>query len=67
MNLSPSVSTSTTRARHDRQTATISGGAASIGITGAGTKAVRATGVEAGCTGKKLDAAAIEAAAQKAA
>ena len=40
---------------------------ASIGITGAGTKAVRAKGVEAGCTGKKLDAAAIEAAAQKAA
>ena len=40
---------------------------ASIGVTGAGTKAVRAKGVEAGCTGKKLDAAAIEAAAQKAA
>jgi len=40
---------------------------ASIGITGAGTKAVRAKGVEAGCTGKRLDAAAIEAAAQKAA
>jgi aerobic carbon-monoxide dehydrogenase medium subunit len=40
---------------------------ASIGVTGAGTKAVRAKGVEAGCTGKRLDAAAIEAAAQKAA
>src|SRR5712692_3073721 len=40
---------------------------ASVGITGAGTKAVRAKGVEAGCNGKKLDAAAIEAAAQKAA
>jgi aerobic carbon-monoxide dehydrogenase medium subunit len=40
---------------------------ASIGVTGAGTKAVRAKGVEAGCSGKKLDAAAIEAAAQKAA
>jgi carbon-monoxide dehydrogenase medium subunit len=40
---------------------------ASVGITGAGTKAVRAKGVEAGLTGKNLDAAAIEAAAQKAA
>ena len=40
---------------------------ASLGLTGAGTKAVRAKGVEAGCTGKKLDAATIEAAAQKAA
>jgi carbon-monoxide dehydrogenase medium subunit len=40
---------------------------ASVGITGAGTKAVRAKGVEAGLTGKSLDAAAIEAAAQKAA
>jgi carbon-monoxide dehydrogenase medium subunit len=40
---------------------------ASVGVTGAGTKAVRARGVEAGLTGKKLDAAAIEAAAQKAA
>src|SRR5438477_6938780 len=38
-----------------------------VGVTGAGTKAVRATGVEAGCTGKKLDAPTIEAAAQKAA
>jgi len=38
-----------------------------VGVTGAGTKAVRAKGVEAGCTGKKLDAATIEAAAQKAA
>jgi len=40
---------------------------ASVGITGAGTKAVRAKGVEAGLTGKNLDAATIEAAAQKAA
>jgi len=40
---------------------------ASLGVTGAGTKAVRAKGVEAGCTGKKLDAPTIEAAAQKAA
>jgi carbon-monoxide dehydrogenase medium subunit len=36
-----------------------------VGVTGAGTKAVRAKTVEAGCTGKKLDAATIEAAAQK--
>jgi carbon-monoxide dehydrogenase medium subunit len=40
---------------------------ASVGLTGAGTKAVRAKGVEAGLTGKRLDAATIEAAAQKAA
>ena len=40
---------------------------ASVGVTGAGTKAVRAKGVEAGLTGKKPDAATIEAAAQKAA
>ncbi len=40
---------------------------ASVAVTGAGTKAVRAKGVEAGLVGKKLDAAAIEAAAQKAA
>ncbi|MBI1736161.1 MAG: xanthine dehydrogenase family protein subunit M [Candidatus Rokubacteria bacterium] len=40
---------------------------AGVGITGAGTKAVRATGVEAGLAGKTLDAATIEAAAQKAA
>jgi carbon-monoxide dehydrogenase medium subunit len=40
---------------------------ASVGVTGAGTKAVRAKGVEAGLTGKKLDAATIEAAAQHAA
>jgi len=40
---------------------------ASVGITGAGTKAVRAKGVEAGLVGKKLDAATIEAAASKAA
>jgi aerobic carbon-monoxide dehydrogenase medium subunit len=39
---------------------------ASIGITGAGTKAVRAKGVEAGLTGKTLDAATIQAAAEKA-
>jgi aerobic carbon-monoxide dehydrogenase medium subunit len=38
-----------------------------VGVTGAGTKAVRAKGVEAGCSGKKLDAATIEAATQKAA
>jgi carbon-monoxide dehydrogenase medium subunit len=36
-----------------------------VGVTGAGTKAVRAKTVEAACAGKKLDAAAIEAAAQK--
>src|SRR5215813_2241021 len=40
---------------------------AGVAITGAGTKAVRAKGVEAGLVGKKLDAATIEAAAQKAA
>ncbi|MBI4639042.1 MAG: xanthine dehydrogenase family protein subunit M [Candidatus Rokubacteria bacterium] len=40
---------------------------ASVGVTGAGTRAVRAKGVEAGLQGKKLDAATIEAAAQKAA
>jgi carbon-monoxide dehydrogenase medium subunit len=40
---------------------------AGVGVTGAGTKAVRAKGVEAGLTGKTLDAATIEAAAQKAA
>jgi len=39
---------------------------AGIGITGAGTKAVRAKGVEAGLVGKRLDAATIEAAAAKA-
>ena len=39
---------------------------ASIGITGAGTRAVRARGVEAAITGKALDAASIEAAAEKA-
>jgi carbon-monoxide dehydrogenase medium subunit len=38
-----------------------------VGVTGAGTKAVRAKGVEAGLVGKKLDTATIEAAAQKAA
>jgi carbon-monoxide dehydrogenase medium subunit len=38
---------------------------AGVGITGAGTKAVRAKGVEAGLVGKKLDAATIEAAAAK--
>jgi aerobic carbon-monoxide dehydrogenase medium subunit len=36
-----------------------------VGVTGAGTKAVRAKTVEAACAGKKLDAATIEAAAQK--
>jgi carbon-monoxide dehydrogenase medium subunit len=40
---------------------------AGVGVTGAGTKALRAKGVEAGLTGKPLDAATIEAAAQKAA
>lgn len=40
---------------------------AGVGITGAGTKAVRARGVEGALAGKRLDAAAIEAAAQKAA
>jgi carbon-monoxide dehydrogenase medium subunit len=40
---------------------------ASVGVTGAGTHAVRARGVEAGLTGRQLDAATIEAAAQKAA
>jgi carbon-monoxide dehydrogenase medium subunit len=40
---------------------------ASVGVTGAGTHAVRAKGVEAGLVGKQLDAATIEAAAQKAA
>jgi carbon-monoxide dehydrogenase medium subunit len=38
---------------------------AGVGVTGAGTHAVRAKGVEAGLTGKVLDAATIEAAAQK--
>ncbi|HEX3178324.1 MAG TPA: xanthine dehydrogenase family protein subunit M [Methylomirabilota bacterium] len=40
---------------------------AGVGITGAGTKAVRAKGVEAGLVGKRLDAPTIEAAAAKAA
>lgn len=40
---------------------------ASIGITGAGTRAVRAKGVEAALEGKTLDAATIQAAAEKAA
>jgi len=39
---------------------------ASIGITGAGTQATRAKGVEAAITGKNLDAASIQAAAEKA-
>ncbi len=39
---------------------------AGVGITGAGTHAVRARGVEAGLVGQVLDASAIEAAAQKA-
>jgi carbon-monoxide dehydrogenase medium subunit len=38
-----------------------------VGVTGAGTHAVRARGVEAALLSKKLDAATIEAAAQKAA
>ena len=40
---------------------------AGVGVTGAGTHAVRAKGVEAELTGKRLDTAAIEAAAAKAA
>ena len=40
---------------------------ASIGLTGAGTRAVRAKGVEAALTGKALDAASIQKAAAKAA
>jgi len=40
---------------------------AGVGVTGAGTRAVRAKGVEAGIAGKALDHAAIEAAAAKAA
>ena len=40
---------------------------AGVGITGAGTKAVRAKAVEAAITGKTLDAAQIQAAADKAA
>jgi len=40
---------------------------AGVGVTGAGTHAVRAKGVEAALNGKRLDAAAIEAAAAKAA
>ncbi len=49
---------------------TVDGGKVSkagIGITGAGTKAMRAKGVEGGLTGKALDAATIRAAAEKAA
>jgi len=38
-----------------------------VGITGAGTKAIRARGVEAALAGKTLDAATIKAAAEKAA
>jgi len=40
---------------------------AGVGVTGAGTHAVRAKGVEAALNGNRLDAAAIEAAASKAA
>jgi carbon-monoxide dehydrogenase medium subunit len=40
---------------------------ASVGVTGAGTKAVRAKGVEAALAGKAADAASIQAAAEKAA
>jgi len=39
---------------------------ASIGITGAGTKAVRAKGVEAAISGKAADAASIQTAAERA-
>jgi carbon-monoxide dehydrogenase medium subunit len=39
---------------------------ASVGITGAGTKAVRAKGVEAAISGKAADAASIQAAAERA-
>ena len=39
---------------------------AGVGITGAGTKAVRAKGVEAALAGKAADAASIQAAAEKA-
>jgi len=42
-------------------------GKASVAVTGAGTKAVRAKGVEAAITGKAPDAASIQAAAEKAA
>jgi len=42
-------------------------GKASIGLTGAGTKAMRAKGVEAAIAGKAADAASIQAAAEKAA
>src|SRR5713101_8314718 len=42
-------------------------GKASIGLTGAGTKATRAKGVEAAIAGKTADAASIQAAAEKAA
>ena len=42
-------------------------GKASVAVTGAGTKAVRAKGVEAAITGKAADAASIQAAAEKAA
>jgi aerobic carbon-monoxide dehydrogenase medium subunit len=48
---------------------TVDGGTcskASIGITGAGTHATRAKGVEAAIAGKALDAASIQAAAEKA-
>src|SRR5262249_37407454 len=41
--------------------------AARVGVTGVGSHAVRAKGVEAALTGKTLDAATIAAAAQKAA
>jgi carbon-monoxide dehydrogenase medium subunit len=40
---------------------------AGVGVTGAGTKAVRAKTVEAALAGKNLDAATIQAAAEKAA
>jgi len=47
--------------------ATADGKKVGVGITGAGTKAVRAKGVEAALAGKTLDAATIRAAAEKAA
>ena len=46
---------------------TADGKKVSVGITGAGTKAVRAKGVEAALAGKTLDAVTIKAAAEKAA
>ena len=53
------------RRRHARRDGKCT--AARVGITGVGSKAVRAKGVEAALTGKAADAATIAAAAQKAA